>query len=384
MVSISSISLYEIRNFLFKQVADYANINEFNYAFLKNIDLINFTYTGGPSDKVYLRCAASGFIPLRECDSDLCRILGQSSFVDGTPMPWVTDIWAVFGIKLAVINTGDAVKISKFRTWVNTFLPQQVANGSLNSHEQSIANYIINDELSPKPSPTIALYLHYKNILTVSDVERKKAYINEFLKEYQITYKQAHSLSVLALFIYVFDNINKENATVPPNLWSHQDIINFLEKIPAGLKRWTWESQPRTRNSRAVKWIVENEYHVQNLLYIMLGAIFPDVSDEIHTEPVGQKNPRIDLYLPSIDTVIEVKYKKDNKKSFQDLISEVAEDDSLYRSDPKFKKSRLIVFLWDHTRATEEHAKFKQGVTKLNGIDACVVICSPSSMDLTI
>lgn len=275
MVSISSISLYQIRNFLFKQVADYANINEFNYEFLKNIELINYAYTGRPSDKVYLRCAASGFIPLRECDSDLCRILGQSSFVDGTPMPWVTDIWAVFGIKLAVINTGDAVKISKFRSWVNTFLPQQVANGSLNSHEQSIANYIINDELSPKPSPTIALYLHYKNILTVSDVERKKAYINEFLKEYQITYKQTHSLFILALFVYVFDNINKENATVPPNLWSLQDIVNFLEKIPAGLKRWTWESQPRTRNSRAVKWTVENEYHVQNLLYIMLGPIFP-------------------------------------------------------------------------------------------------------------
>ncbi len=383
MVSLNSTNPYEIRNLLFKQVKELANVDEFKYAFLKNIELIDCTYTGTSSDKIYLRCAASGFMPAIANDSELTRILGQSSSVDGTPMPWVTDIWSVFGIKLAVENTGDTTKISKFGNWVNDFLPQQIRNGSLNSHEQAIANYIIDSVLPLKSSPVIALYLHYKDVLAISDTEKKKTYIKDFLSEFQVAYSQSHSQFIQALFVYVFDKINKENATVPPNLWSQQDIITFLERLPAGLKRWTWEDQARTRNSRAVKWIVENEYHVQNLLYVMLGAIFPDVSDEIHTAPVGQKNPRIDLYLPSIDTVIEVKYKKDTKKSFQDLIGEVAEDDSLYRSDPKFKKSKLIVFLWDQTRATEEHTKFKEGVTKLSGIDGCIVVCSPSSMDLT-
>lgn len=93
-------------------------------------------------------------------------------------------------------------------------------------------------------------------------------------------------------------------------------------------------------------------------------------------------NPRIDLYLPSLHTIIEVKYRKDVKKSFAMLIGEVAEDASLYRADQKFKDARIVIFLWDCTRSTQEHAKFKEGVLKLDGINGCVVVSAPSTMDV--
>ena len=150
--------------------------------------------------------------------------------------------------------------------------------------------------------------------------------------------------------------------------------------IPVGLKRWTWEDAGRTRGAEPVKWQVENEYHVQNLLYVLLAPIFNDIADEVNLQPVGQKNPRIDLYLPSLHTIIEVKYRKDVKKSFPTLIGEIAEDASLYRADTKYKDARIVSFLWDRTRATQEHAKFKEGVLKIDGIDGCVVISAPSTM----
>ena len=62
------------------------------------------------------------------------------------------------------------------------------------------------------------------------------------------------------------------------------------------------------------------------------------------------------------------------------LIGEVAEDASLYHADTKYKDARLVCFLWDHTRSTQEHAKFKEGVLSIQGIDACVVLNSPSFM----
>lgn len=156
---------------------------------------------------------------------------------------------------------------------------------------------------------------------------------------------------------------------------------DFLENIPAGLRRWTWEEKAKTPKSQAQKWRIQHEYHVQNLLYVLLGPIFPDISDENYLESVGQKTPRIDLYLPSIHTIVEVKYRKDSKKAFQSFIGEIGEDSALYRSDPKYADSKIVCFLWDNTRATQEHIMFKDGVMKLEGIDACVVVSSPSVME---
>ncbi len=125
----------------------------------------------------------------------------------------------------------------------------------------------------------------------------------------------------------------------------------------------------------------ENEYHVQNILYVLLAPIFNDIADEVNLQPVGQKNPRMDLYLPSLNTIIEVKYRKDEKKSFPALIGEIAEDASLYSADTKYKNAQIVAFLWDCKRSTQEHAKFKEGVLKINGINGCVVVSAPSTMD---
>jgi len=212
------------------------------------------------------------------------------------------------------------------------------------------------------------------------DDDRKTKYIDDFLLDFQNIYQLNHDTLTSALFIYVFDQINAERAAVPSNSWSRNDLLSFLENIPTGLKRWTWEEKAKTKNSTAVQWKIENEYHVQNLLYILLAPIFLDIADEVNQSPVGHKNPRIDLHLPSIKTVIEVKYRKDTKKTFQALTDEIAKAATLYRSDPKFKDCTLIAFLWDHTRSTQEHSKFKEGILKLDGIDGCVVVCSPSVM----
>lgn len=381
MVPMTPANTYEIRSFILTEVLRSAEGDALRHSFLTYLGLLPADGTEQPSDKLYLRCAISGVAATGQSKEDLARLLGQSSYMDGVPMPWVADIWAVLGIKWAVDHIADPTIASKFSGWVNDFLPQRIREGRLTPNEKGIAEYILSNELSNTSTACIALFLHYKNILPIQAPDQEKEYLESFFEDFRDAYKLRQPTLILALFIYVFDAVNAKIAALPPNLWGEQEIIKFLDGIPAGLKRWTWEDTPRTRNSTGVKWHVENEYHVQNLLYVMLGPIFPDISDEVYTDPVGQKNPRLDLYLPSIDTVIEVKFRKDGKKSFQGLIGEVAEDASLYRADPKFKKSKLIVFLWDHTRATQEHTKFKEGVMRIEGINGCVVVCSPSVMD---
>ena len=78
--------------------------------------------------------------------------------------------------------------------------------------------------------------------------------------------------------------------------------------------------------------------------------------------------------------MIEVRHSKHARKSFLCLIGEIAEDASLYRSDAHFNDARLVSFRWDATRATQEHAKFKKGVVKIDGISGCVVVSAPSTI----
>tara|TARA_A200000113_G_C8822681_1_gene341032 strand:- start:72 stop:1214 length:1143 start_codon:yes stop_codon:yes gene_type:complete len=379
MVSIDKQNTFEIRGYVLDKVKESSEGDLFKESFLRYLELISNSDPLENISQVYLRCAVSGIGAIDKQADDLSRLLGQSSFVDGTPMPWVSNIWAVLGIKWAVENEDDSDTLQRFADWVNEFLPQRIKDGRLSLQEQAIAEYILENQLSIYSASCIALFLHYKNILPLDD-DRKTKCIDDFLLDFQNIYQLNHDTLTLALFIYVFDQINAERAAVPSNSWSKDDLIMYLENIPIGLKRWTWEDKPKTKNSTAVSWQIENEYHVQNLLYVLLAPIFTDIADEVNQSPVGHKNPRIDLHLPSINTVIEVKYRKDNKKSFAALIGEIAEDASLYRADPKFRNCTLITFLWDHTRATQEHSKFKEGILKLDGIDACVVVCSPSLM----
>jgi len=385
MVPIEKDNRFELREYLSRKVLRAMSGNPLKTAFAIFLDIaseqLQFSFDVS-SLSLFQRCVVSGLNidGVNVETQDIQRLLGQASKIDSTPQPWVADIFSVMALKWLIDNQiEDSIKES-FQYWLKGFLPGQVSADRLNTFEQDIAKYLVEGKTASFNTCSIPLFLHYTNKTPILDHSRKQELIAGFMSEFRMQRNVEAPDFVFSILIYVFDNIDQDIALVPPNGWSLNDLVCFLENIPAGLRRWTWEEKARTKTSDPVKWLVQNEYHVQNLLYILLGPIFTDVSDELYLEPLGQKTPRIDLYLPSIHTIIEVKFKKDNKKSFQSFIGEVAEDASLYRSDPKYKDSNLLCFLWDNTRATQEHTKFKEGVLKIEGIDACIAISAPSQM----
>ena len=106
--------------------------------------------------------------------------------------------------------------------------------------------------------------------------------------------------------------------------------------------------------------------------------MFPDLNDEETLPPVGQKSPRVDLSIPSLGTVVEVKFMRAGK-SFQDVIEEIAADASLYATDLRWKS--LIPFVWDDTRRVEEHQKLAVGLEQLPMVVGAVVVSRPGKMD---
>jgi len=385
MVSISPANIYALREYLLEKAIDKAGTDPLKIALLVSLNILpekSFIYDE-QSISLYQKCAISGLgmKQVQATSEEFSRLLGQAATIDGTPLPWVGDILGVLGVKFAIDAIGYDDLKKKFSQWVAGFLPERIKSGRLDSYELDLAHYINGEEAPVFSSACIALYLHYQNEAPITNHETRQKYINQFFDDFKGLHDTDLPSLALALYIHVFDHINQDVSLVPPNNWELNDLLNFLDNIPAGLKRWTWEDKAKTKGGVPRKWHIDNEYHVQNLLYVMLAPMFEGLSDEENLESVGQKNPRVDLYLPSIHTIIEVKYRKSSKKTFQSLIGEIAEDITLYRSDSKYKDCQFICFLWDHTRATQEHAKFREGILKMDGIQGCIVVCSPSVME---
>ncbi len=385
MVSLDKQNAFELREYVARKVIDTASTDPFKACFVRFLGLSDtpihaFDFA---SLSLYQKCIVSGLHIDDETvsKSDLTRLLGQASRIDSTPMPWVSDLIGVMSIKWLVQEQHDDGLEEHFQTWIAGFVSQQVQGGRLNAFECDIARYIRDSSSAVFTTAMIPLFLHYRDVLILPEQHTHKELIVRFMAEFRQYALSNISPLLVALMVYCFDHASDDLAFVPPNGWLLKDLVVFLERIPVGLKRWTWEEEKgRTRNSEPVKWLIENEYQVQNLLYVLLAPIFDDIADEINLQQIGQKNPRADLYLPGMHTIIEVKYRKDKKKSFAKLIGEVAEDASLYHADTKYKDAYLVCFLWDHMCSTQEHAKFKEGVLKIQGIDACVVVSSPSFM----
>jgi hypothetical protein len=181
-----------------------------------------------------------------------------------------------------------------------------------------------------------------------------------------------------ALTLRAFDALCERNLPGRLGRLEPDDVTRVLQGVVRSMRLWTWEDRPRTPNSPTVRWDVENEYHVQNLLWAAMAPVFPDLDAEVYTTPVGQKNPRMDLTVPSLDLVVEVKFLRPGA-SFAKIVEEVAADASLYKADGRWRV--LIPFVWDDSARIEEHAKLVDGLRKLDMVHDAVVMPRPGRMD---
>lgn len=171
----------------------------------------------------------------------------------------------------------------------------------------------------------------------------------------------------------------RQAANALPTHASIQDLIVILKAVPAALRRWTWEEKPRTRSARvtAIKWDVQHEYHVQNLLWAVLAPIFPDLEDEEWLRSLGHKHPRCDLAIPSLRLIVEIKFVLNGtQEDFARVIEEVAADTSLYLTEPAVF-SQIVAFVWDNSRSSEQHTELLQGLRRIPGITDAIIISRP-------
>jgi hypothetical protein len=314
----------------------------------------------------------------------LNRTSQRSATIAGVgPAAFFNDAVGLLGIALAARRVGGDTQ-SAIIKWMKGFFE----NAFNNSHDWKkllikAATCILSFEIaslktSINSQPDLQLALSSRGISCFPSLDFNQVYheIN------QGTIFQEPEISMMAARLQAIDYLCNHLPAISLTQPRIEQVVEVLSNMGSSFKRWIWEEKPKTTTGTAQKWDIQNEYHVQSLLYFVLAPLFPDIESEFYLENTGQLNPRADIGLPSLNLIIEVKYLR-STKNFAGMIEEVAADATLYfKKDGVYKDkyTQMLVFLWDDTNRSQEHSTFKIAVKKFTNICDVVVLSRPGIM----
>lgn len=124
------------------------------------------------------------------------------------------------------------------------------------------------------------------------------------------------------------------------------EVVRLLEATQSALKRWVWEEKTRRKQRMPVRWLIDDESHVQSFLWATLYPVFgADVRDEQYLQGFGLVQPRYDLAVVSLRLIIEVKMAR-AKGDFTKIEEQIAGDLGIYFSDTE-RFTSMIVYVYD-------------------------------------
>lgn len=298
-------------------------------------------------------------------------------FIAGRAAGFEVNGLALFGVAIGLRATGDAG--GEAIAWLKGLLThslQQHRPADWNEALIAAAAEVLGDRSAVgKIAADLRVALAARGVLTAEPATRAEAWalIAGLTGSDDGVSRAATQAAALGFLV-------RESSTLRTGTSSIADVANVLSGLNRSMRRWAWESKPRTPRSAIARWVVDNEYHVQDMLWVVLAPVFPDLDDEEWLKSLGQHHPRADLAIPSLRAIIEVKFARKDGKSFGELIQEVAADASTYLQDGSGYAS-IIAFIWDDAARTEEHAELRQGLLRVRGVVDAIVLSRPQKMD---
>jgi REase_DpnII-MboI len=313
------------------------------------------------------------------------RLAGRQPFVDEQPMAFCSDAVGILGVALGTRALGESELDGKLSSWMRQFLPKIYQLDGTEAWQRCLfqsADKILNGKVG-LPS---AIIEHAEDVyiamVSKGAIGLDGAQIGARWEEEALRMTLAEgALDVpferAAIRLACLQYISRSAPVVVPGRIDHKGLVHLLNRVPAGLRKWTWESTSRTGSSPIRRWEVDHEYHVQNMLCALLAPIFPDLDDEQFFKKVGQKGPRADFYIPSMSLVVEVKFVRE-RDTLQRVIDQIAADTALYRAAGN-DCAGIIPFIWDNGGRSHEHDYLSHGLRKLSGIVDVVIVSRPTN-----
>lgn len=304
------------------------------------------------------------------------RLSGRTFFVPGRAPTFEVDGVALLGVAMGYVAANAS---QADHSWLRTCLDQSVGALRDDPWQRSLARAAQSAlGVTIEPSgidPILQVALSRRTANAVDDGLRQKAWASlvHDVDESDPTRRAALQGT--------FEVCAAALARLPIHGAGIVELVEILEGVSRSMGHWTYESKPKVQGVPPQKWEIDHEYHVQNLLWTVLRPVFPDLVDEETLKKIGHTSPRYDLGVPSLSTIIEVKYlRKRGQTALKKITDEVAADHSLYLRDGT-GFTRMIAFIWDEERQTEEYQTLKAGLESLEGIERVIIAPRPAKME---
>jgi hypothetical protein len=305
-------------------------------------------------------------------------VLGTTTEVDGTAVGLAADPPAVLAVVSALLRMADTGRQAVLRSWLTSVLDKFGRRLGLWERAQlHVAAQLLGE---PRPEPpelsdaccvTRIAVAPVTETITANDGRT----ITAAVLEHHARVDAIGAAFLLAALSHAKASVVRSIRT---DVITVDDVVAVLRNVRRSLRDWTWEETPRTKTGTPRQWHIDNEYHVQDLLWVVLAPLFDDLESEGYSKKLGFVQPRADLTIPSLKLIIEAKfaYPSDSLKKIQREISEDAA--AYFPQGGPFE--RMIAFVWDDAARTEEHATLIQGLERLDRIAGVVVVSRPAKM----
>jgi hypothetical protein len=313
--------------------------------------------------------------------SGVSWLVGRSTRLDGTATSLISDGVAFLGVTSGLHYLADTTLKQQCKEWREQVVAEVEKSSGLTPLQKSlyVAGNILgaadgNTPLSDSQIlPEVICALAAKGI-----IKRSAVPCLEILETARRTDYKRDDICTAAFRLAVLDWLNDFTPVISLKSITSEDVAALLHRAQGSFLRWVWEDKPRVKGAEARKWHVDNEYHVQSVLWAVLNPIFPDLKEEEYLASVAHLQPRADLCIPSLKLIIEAKFWYPKQKP-QDLIEQILGDASLYlQADSGFNE--LIAVVWDDESRVEDHDLFRQGLKRVRGMRDVVFIQKPSIM----
>lgn len=132
---------------------------------------------------------------------------------------------------------------------------------------------------------------------------------------------------------------------------AYEIFIGVIENFHNAIKKIVLD---RRKGHDAFK--VEDEYDVQDLLYVILKSIFPLLKEEDPTPRVGIKSNKIDLILREYGILLEVKMIKKSDSNEKNFVEQLKNDIQSYHNCQWLK--HLLCLVYDPYSKTKDRQNF--------------------------
>lgn len=333
--------------------------------------------------------AAGLLAPAAACEAFLIGLQALRHRPEGYLGGFIADDIAMLGVAdgLAFLGDVDGASTTDLRTWLVSLINHHTSHGEQwSARMRALAGDLLDGRgrLRLRPAPgTDSLALDYalraiypQAFLTtpaLTDEERRDL-LRALLTE---SVPAVGELGRTATWFAALDHlVDAACASLVPTV---SDTVRLLRSVQHALKRWPWKEKARRKGTMPTRWLIDDEYDVQALLWTVLYPVYgADLVDEEYLPSWGNVQPRADLGILKLKLIIEVKIAR-TPGDFGDIEEQVAGDLGLYFKEIT-RFDRMVVFVYDDCDAPqpERYDGLRNALNGRDRVEEVIIVRRPS------